>query len=476
MDGVKWTVYKWVCAASIATALAGFTILWIATQLGAQFEPYKGLLHWMAAVQISIFVCTLCFTFWIVAREACSQFYFAMGLLAFAMLNLLLGTTGILIFYVNDDTEYQTSTTTYDDHYTRVGYVIGSLVAVVLLFGVGILGLCLFNLSQENYYEDSRRRFECCFKMGTALLDDQEEPDNQKTQKDGESTAAEQILTESQPILGEEEHQLEVDMVSQEQTTISRIVQLQQHQFVVDGSEEAEEIHFWRLSQLTELLEVSIQELERSTIMCSEKSRGVHILKKSGKRSRLYPAVVLLPRAWLRSEEWVKNLWGTALALAFIESQLPPDTAAAKSQERIQFNLLLGENHPAQEHKRAMERQREAETSQGDDPLAGLHGGHDQDTAGLMSLWEWFQPTLWAVEYICYTLQAAKTHREVKSTPIEWVNQAREYIYYLSLIHISEPTRLLSISYAVFCLKKKKKKILKRNYTCIIIYTLTNRI
>eukprot|EP00658_Telonema_sp_P-2_P012309 TRINITY_DN14694_c0_g1_i1.p1 TRINITY_DN14694_c0_g1~~TRINITY_DN14694_c0_g1_i1.p1 ORF type:complete len:234 (+),score=55.01 TRINITY_DN14694_c0_g1_i1:57-758(+) len=30
--------------------------------------------------------------------------------------------------------------------------------------------------------------------------------------------------------------------------------------------------------------------------------------------------------------------------------------------------------------------------------------------------------------------------------------------YHLSLIHISEPTRLLSISYAVFCLKKKKKQ------------------
>src|SRR5674536_266434 len=28
---------------------------------------------------------------------------------------------------------------------------------------------------------------------------------------------------------------------------------------------------------------------------------------------------------------------------------------------------------------------------------------------------------------------------------------------HLSLIHISEPTRLLSISYAVFCLKKKKQ-------------------
>eukprot|EP00658_Telonema_sp_P-2_P010923 TRINITY_DN14159_c0_g1_i1.p2 TRINITY_DN14159_c0_g1~~TRINITY_DN14159_c0_g1_i1.p2 ORF type:complete len:118 (-),score=29.70 TRINITY_DN14159_c0_g1_i1:100-453(-) len=30
-------------------------------------------------------------------------------------------------------------------------------------------------------------------------------------------------------------------------------------------------------------------------------------------------------------------------------------------------------------------------------------------------------------------------------------------VHRLSLIHISEPTRLLSISYAVFCLKKKKE-------------------
>ena len=29
----------------------------------------------------------------------------------------------------------------------------------------------------------------------------------------------------------------------------------------------------------------------------------------------------------------------------------------------------------------------------------------------------------------------------------------------LSLIHIPEPTRLLIISYAVFCLKKKKKTV-----------------
>src|SRR5665647_2865890 len=32
----------------------------------------------------------------------------------------------------------------------------------------------------------------------------------------------------------------------------------------------------------------------------------------------------------------------------------------------------------------------------------------------------------------------------------------RPYLLYLSLIHISEPTRRTPISYAVFCLKKKK--------------------
>src|SRR5450756_2952744 len=36
----------------------------------------------------------------------------------------------------------------------------------------------------------------------------------------------------------------------------------------------------------------------------------------------------------------------------------------------------------------------------------------------------------------------------------------------LSLIHISEPTRLGMISYAVFCLKKKKKKKKKNTHIC----------
>eukprot|EP00658_Telonema_sp_P-2_P006258 TRINITY_DN12393_c0_g1_i4.p1 TRINITY_DN12393_c0_g1~~TRINITY_DN12393_c0_g1_i4.p1 ORF type:complete len:217 (+),score=56.34 TRINITY_DN12393_c0_g1_i4:155-805(+) len=43
----------------------------------------------------------------------------------------------------------------------------------------------------------------------------------------------------------------------------------------------------------------------------------------------------------------------------------------------------------------------------------------------------------------------------LKSTP--HIGVTLRFPRALSLIHISEPTRLLSISYAVFCLKKKKK-------------------
>ena len=41
-------------------------------------------------------------------------------------------------------------------------------------------------------------------------------------------------------------------------------------------------------------------------------------------------------------------------------------------------------------------------------------------------------------------------------------------VFRLSLIHISEPTRQAEISYAVFCLKTKKKKQKKRARRCTI--------
>ena len=47
------------------------------------------------------------------------------------------------------------------------------------------------------------------------------------------------------------------------------------------------------------------------------------------------------------------------------------------------------------------------------------------------------------------------THTSCRSAPPPW----------LSLIHISEPTRLLSTSYAVFCLKKNKSQVMpNRDY------------
>src|SRR5665254_4938 len=47
---------------------------------------------------------------------------------------------------------------------------------------------------------------------------------------------------------------------------------------------------------------------------------------------------------------------------------------------------------------------------------------------------------------VAYIIQA-----EVETT----IGGRIHHLLFLSLIHISEPTRLLSISYAVFCLKKK---------------------
>src|SRR5678816_2406993 len=57
-----------------------------------------------------------------------------------------------------------------------------------------------------------------------------------------------------------------------------------------------------------------------------------------------------------------------------------------------------------------------------------------------------------------------KLARICRSTTAHWRRALRPTVIeffqtddgFLSLIHISEPTRLLSISYAVFCLKKKK--------------------
>eukprot|EP00658_Telonema_sp_P-2_P049352 TRINITY_DN37526_c0_g1_i1.p2 TRINITY_DN37526_c0_g1~~TRINITY_DN37526_c0_g1_i1.p2 ORF type:complete len:107 (+),score=38.54 TRINITY_DN37526_c0_g1_i1:37-357(+) len=55
----------------------------------------------------------------------------------------------------------------------------------------------------------------------------------------------------------------------------------------------------------------------------------------------------------------------------------------------------------------------------------------------------------------CLFATVLLTHSILVSGSSTWLSGAKLMVA-LSLIHISEPTRLLSISYAVFCLKKKK--------------------
>src|SRR5660397_293667 len=56
-------------------------------------------------------------------------------------------------------------------------------------------------------------------------------------------------------------------------------------------------------------------------------------------------------------------------------------------------------------------------------------------------------------------LPRGNSHCLPQTTTLRTVLQSpRRSVISLSLIHISEPTRLRRISYAVFCLKKKKKK------------------
>ncbi len=55
----------------------------------------------------------------------------------------------------------------------------------------------------------------------------------------------------------------------------------------------------------------------------------------------------------------------------------------------------------------------------------------------------------------CWTMTDVEARKRGEQTGLDT-------LVVLSLIHISEPTRQEAISYAVFCLKKKRKKKQKR--------------
>src|SRR5678815_123663 len=65
-------------------------------------------------------------------------------------------------------------------------------------------------------------------------------------------------------------------------------------------------------------------------------------------------------------------------------------------------------------------------------------------------------PFLNGPEQMCLGMQVQVNMMEMYADDLVVEHSFRTIAKRLSLIHISEPTRLLSISYAVFCLKKKK--------------------
>eukprot|EP00658_Telonema_sp_P-2_P024864 TRINITY_DN20002_c0_g1_i2.p2 TRINITY_DN20002_c0_g1~~TRINITY_DN20002_c0_g1_i2.p2 ORF type:complete len:243 (-),score=57.82 TRINITY_DN20002_c0_g1_i2:38-682(-) len=79
----------------------------------------------------------------------------------------------------------------------------------------------------------------------------------------------------------------------------------------------------------------------------------------------------------------------------------------------------------------------------------------------LDSWWSWLG-TLALFGWLHFLVVPAEERFMTASFGSEWqqyMGTVPRWGLFLSLIHISEPTRLLSISYAVFCLKKKNTKV-----------------
>src|SRR5664279_3861979 len=92
-------------------------------------------------------------------------------------------------------------------------------------------------------------------------------------------------------------------------------------------------------------------------------------------------------------------------------------------------------------------------------PQHGIHG----QTQDNMIEWQSQKHPIFDIPlYSLYGTQRKPTPEMLKGIDIFLIDLqdvgARLYTYILSLIHISEPTRRTPISYAVFCLKKKKHK------------------
>eukprot|EP00825_Cyclidium_porcatum_P018705 TRINITY_DN21294_c0_g1_i1.p2 TRINITY_DN21294_c0_g1~~TRINITY_DN21294_c0_g1_i1.p2 ORF type:complete len:162 (+),score=35.65 TRINITY_DN21294_c0_g1_i1:185-670(+) len=88
-----------------------------------------------------------------------------------------------------------------------------------------------------------------------------------------------------------------------------------------------------------------------------------------------------------------------------------------------------------------------------------------EEKKAVVHKWKATKLTQQDIEYELKELSYQKYKRQQilqKEQQVKELAQKKALVLELSLIHISEPTRLGMISYAVFCLKKKKKEQRRR--------------
>src|SRR5660397_220899 len=87
------------------------------------------------------------------------------------------------------------------------------------------------------------------------------------------------------------------------------------------------------------------------------------------------------------------------------------------------------------------------------------HASHHRNGGHALALSRSPQP-LYQRPHQCFAVRRSNIRSPLSPLLLTQVSEqvVQRSLYSLSLIHISEPTRLRRISYAVFCLKKKKRK------------------
>eukprot|EP00658_Telonema_sp_P-2_P042479 TRINITY_DN30500_c0_g1_i3.p1 TRINITY_DN30500_c0_g1~~TRINITY_DN30500_c0_g1_i3.p1 ORF type:complete len:166 (-),score=22.68 TRINITY_DN30500_c0_g1_i3:9-506(-) len=141
----------------------------------------------------------------------------------------------------------------------------------------------------------------------------------------------------------------------------------------------------------------------------------------------------------------------------------PPTRRCPNDTGRL---LSIGEQSKIASHTQGPERIRQAAQS----PLASLvvaeHCGFSSNhNIHCLAMAPLLLQRINIANYLtCYDMSSRVCVSNLQAT----ISVHRSDVLPLSLIHISEPTRLLSISYAVFCLKKKKTKHINNEYVISI--------